>query len=123
VSDAFYFRQIHPSFLQSDVVSSEAFRPTAEHLWRLSLYDGGLITAESSWDHYTKTQGKESVGVMALDSTDCFSVDLPVIASPEFFPEHCHLDFAAIDVKDHKKIARKLRAKAAIRGFVFKPTQ
>jgi hypothetical protein len=122
VADTLFFRQIHPTFLQNGNVSSEAFRPTEEHAWKLSLYDGSLITADSSWNHYTKVQKKQSAAVMALDSVDCSSVNLPVIPSPEFFPEHCHLDFAGSGTKVQKKMARKLRDKARLRGFVFQPT-
>jgi hypothetical protein len=119
--ETLYFRQIHPSHVQTGVVSSEAFRPTEEHKWLLSLYDGSLIKADASWRHYTEALGKESIAVMALDSAQCAEVSLAVIPSPEIFPEHCHLDFTTLGSNTHKKTARKLRDRAVLRGFVFQP--
>lgn len=116
------FRQIHPSHLQSGVVSSEAFRPTAEHKGLLSLYDGRLINPEASWKHYTDVLKKQSSAVYAVASSECAEVSLAVIASPEIFPEHCHLDFNTLDPKKHKNTARKLRDRATARGSLYSPS-
>jgi hypothetical protein len=120
--DTLFLRQIHPTFLQNGVVSSQAFCPTEEHNWQLSLYDGDMIQPEPSWTHYTTVLKKESGAVMGVTHPEFTAQSLAVVASPEEFPEHCHSDFGELIRKDREKRARKLRDCAVKRDFLFKVT-
>jgi hypothetical protein len=78
-------RQIHPSFIDRDRVTSQAFRPTEKDRGKLSVYDGDLISAEGSWKHYTARVLK-SAGVLAVTVGECAAEQLPTgsirISSP-----------------------------------------
>ena len=50
--DTLLLRQIHPSFVQSGRVTSQAFRPTPKDEFLLSVYDGDRIEAQASWRHF-----------------------------------------------------------------------
>ena len=45
-------RQVHPSFTQDGKLSSQAFFPFPKDEGQLSVYDGDLIEAKPSWDHF-----------------------------------------------------------------------
>ena len=63
-SDTLLYRQVHPSWIEDDFPTSQAFTPTPKDELRLSVYDGDEISAASSWEHYTG-QGLLSSGVVA----------------------------------------------------------
>jgi hypothetical protein len=66
-------RQIHPAFHQNGEVTSQAFRPTESHQFKLSVYNGDLIEAESAWQHFTLIQKRESIGVLGVAVTECLA--------------------------------------------------
>ena len=111
-------RQIHPTFIQKGIVSSQAFRPTEEDL-KLSVYDGDLIEPEPAWKHYTTELQKESAAVLAVSVAECASLDLPASPSPEVFREHCDIDFTGLAPRKIESKGRLLRDRAVIRGFLF----
>lgn len=111
-------RQINPSFVQEDKVSSQAFRPTPKDRRKLSVYDGDLITAERAWAHFT-SQGFRSAGVLAVAVAECPREQLVVRSSPEHFPEHAEIDFQDFTLNECKRIAERLRDAAKLRGWRF----
>jgi hypothetical protein len=120
--DTLLLRQIHPAFNQNGEVTSQAFRPSAEHGWRLSVYDGDQITPEAAWTHFTTVQQKHSSGVMSVTVKQCAELDLPVKPSPEVFKEHCDIDFSAHNPKTVERKSKLLRDKATARGWQFRPS-
>jgi hypothetical protein len=52
---------------------------------------------------------------------ECEALLLPVHASPELFPEHCHIDFANFIGKNVERKGKLLRDKAVARGWQYKP--
>ncbi len=112
-------RQVHPTFVQQGAVTSQAFRPTIEHDWKLSVYDGDQIEAKPSWEHYTTVQQKESAGVLGVAVIECVALDLPVAASPEVFREHCDIDFAGLPAKLVDRKGKLLRDRATARGWLY----
>jgi hypothetical protein len=120
-SDTLLHRQIHPKFAPNGEVTSQAFRPTEDHAWKLSVYDGDQMIAEKSWTHYTSVQGNHSCGVLSVVVSECEALQLPVHASPEAFPEHCDIDFANLTVKIVERKGKLLRDKAVTRGWQYKP--
>lgn len=118
-SDTLLLRQIHPSFVQHGRVTSQAFRPTPKDENRLSAYDGDQIEPEPAWQHYTTILGFSSAGVLAVSVAECESLDLSVEPDPEPFPEHVIIDFSAVEKRVVEKLAKKLRAKADLRGWLY----
>jgi hypothetical protein len=121
VTDAtLLLRQIHPAYVQNGDVSSQAFRPTAEHKFRLSMYNGDLIEPKSAWVHFTTVQQNESTGVQAVTVSECQSIALLVVESSEIFAEHCHVDFSNFGSNQILQKGRLLRDRAAKRGWLFR---
>lgn len=112
------FRQIHPSFVKLGRVTSQAFRPTPKDQQKLSVYNGDLITAPASWEHY-RTRQLESVGVMAVTVEECTKQDLVVRSSPQEFAEHAEIDFLDFTSNQCEKKAKKLREVADHRGWLY----
>jgi hypothetical protein len=113
-------RQIHPKFVQEGRVTSQAFKPTPKDKERLSVYDGDLIEPEPAWQHYTRTLGFESAGVLAVTCQECGEAKLPVGPDPEPFPEHVAIDFRGLSRGAVEKAAKKLRDKAERRGWLYR---
>jgi len=113
------WRQIHPSFLQPDGPSSQAFRPTPKDGDRLSVEDGDRISAEDSWRRYTAIQKLVSVGVLAVAVVDCRAASLAVEADGTPVPEHVSIDFTGKTNGQRKTISKLLRDSAMQRGWQF----
>ena len=112
-------RQIHPHWIQSKKVTSQAFKPTSKDNKQLSFYDGDQITAEASWQHYTETLECQSAGVMAVSVKECQSLTLPVKPDPSLYPQHVIVEFvdcsrSAIEIK-----AKQLKLYAEARGWQY----
>lgn len=114
------YRQIHPSFVQAGNPTSQAFRPTHKDEFKLSVYDGTLITAENAFQHYVKELSLSSVGVMGLTVAECAAVSLALCSDPEPFPEHAVIDFSGLTDKDCRNKSKKLQVKAVLRGWLYR---
>lgn len=112
-------RQIHPSFLQAGVATSQAFRPTPKDESKLSIYDGDQIAAEAAWVHYTAGLKLASIGTMAVTVAECQAECLPARPDPEPFPEHAVIDFTGLSEGQCRAKSKKLLASAQARGFLF----
>jgi hypothetical protein len=88
--------------------------------FKLSLYDGDLISADGSWRHF-KEQGCESVGVLAITCAEGAAESLPACPSPEIFREHAHLDFRGLGRGQIEAKAKRLRTVADKRGWQYRP--
>src|SRR3990172_10319534 len=94
--DTLLLRQVNPSWIQQGHISSQVFRPTSKDNKKLSVYDGDQISPEKSWEHYTKTLGYASAGVVAVSLTQCNGHGLRVRSDPHPFPEHVIIDFIGL---------------------------
>jgi hypothetical protein len=117
--DTLLLRQVHPGFVQNSRPSSQAFRPTPKDENKLSVYDGDLITPEASQRHYTGELGLASAGVLGVTVRECGEQGLTVASSPEVFPEHAHIDFAAFSASQVEKKGKKLLALALVRDWLY----
>ncbi|HTW93437.1 MAG TPA: hypothetical protein VMD30_01500 [Tepidisphaeraceae bacterium] len=118
--DTILHRQVHPSWIQNDRVTSQAFKPTAKDKGKLSVYDGDRITAEKAWRHFTTVLKFESVGSLALNVRECIEVELPVEPDPQEFFEHVVINFSAYGRGEVEKKAKHLRFKAEARGWQYR---
>lgn len=118
--DTLLLRQIHPSFVQDGRVTSQAFRPTPKDEYLLSVDDGDRVTAEVAWQRFTSNPDCKAVGVQAISHAECQAQALPVIVDGVPHPEHCAIDFTALDKKAIEKKAKLLRTHAQARGWLFR---
>jgi hypothetical protein len=112
-------RQVNPSWIQNGRVTSQAFKPTPKDAGLLSVYDGDQITAEKAWTHFTTVLHFSSVGSYGLTVQECGQNELPVAPKPEHFPEHAVIDFTAFNGNQIEKKAKKLKACAEARGWLY----
>jgi hypothetical protein len=112
-------RQIHRSFVQAGRITSQAFRPTPKDENKLSVYDGDLITAEASWQHFTANPDCSSASVMAVTNGLCIALGLGVIADGQPFPEHVSIDYSAFTKNEIEKKAKVLKGHAEARGWLY----
>jgi hypothetical protein len=112
-------RQINPSWLQQGRVTSQAFKPTLKDNKRLSVYDGDQISAEGSWQHYTRELGFISFGVLAVTVAECIAQEL--LAEPDSapFPSHAVIRFDGCSGSQMEKKAKRLKAAAELRGWQY----
>jgi hypothetical protein len=121
--DTLLHRIIRPDWwLQSETVSSQAFRPAPSDEKFLSTYDGDQISPKAAYEHYTKDISKSPpVGVLAVTVAECSSLGLPALPDPNTFPEHVLIDFTRFGVNQIKKKAELLRDMAIARKWQFRP--
>ncbi len=112
-------RQIHPTFIQAERVTSQAFRPTPKDENRLSVDDGGRISAEAAWQRFTRQPNCQSLGVLGVTVEECSQRNLPVIPDGEPYPEHVSIDFQGLANKQIEKIAKLLANDARTRGWLY----
>lgn len=130
-SNDLVYRQVHPSHAPDGVPSSQAFNPTPKDEGRLSVDDSRLVTAEESWNHFTKNLGFQSAGTWAVSFEEIEApgglvlLKAPVddVENPSLNnPAHCLIDFNELDSKGEKKRrAQQLAIKASARGCQFQP--
>jgi len=118
-SDTILIRQIHPSFIQQGHVTSQAFRPTPKDENQLSTYDGDQIEPKAAWIHYTNVLKFRSTGSLGITVQECKDLNLNVAADPASFPEHVLIDFSGHQRKQIEKHAKKLRAYAVRRDWLY----
>jgi hypothetical protein len=117
-------RQVHPSFMQGDrlsslVFSSQTFRPTPKDEGCLSVYNGNKYTPDESFDHYVNEM--LSAGVVAVTVAECSAIELPVEEDNEPFNGHSFIDYRNKSNGQIKKKASILKRKATDRGWLFRP--
>lgn len=118
----FLHRQINPSWIQADRITSQAFKPTPKDGGRLSVYDGDQMTASQAWEHYTTALGLRSVGVQSVSVEECLRLALHAAADPGVFPAHAVIIFDPILTKGQIETAAKtFRRLAAARGWQHRP--
>lgn len=121
-ADTLLHRQIHPHFFVDGQLTSQAFLPFPKDEGELSVYDGSLISAASSFQHYTEKLCFASVGVYAVSKAETDSEGVPAAQAPmEDFPEHAKIDFNQVSQNSWRKVAKKLKKRALDRGCQFSP--
>ena len=98
-------------------VESRNFKPTEKDEGLLSTYNGNLTTPEKAYIHYTKIL--KSKGVLGVSKEECEELNLSVIEDGAPFPEHASIDFKNHGKAKQGKIAKRLRSKAARRGWLY----
>jgi hypothetical protein len=117
-------RQVHPSFIQGDqvsslVFSSQTFKPFPKDHGCLSVYNGDKFTPFDSFEHFTN-QKYESSGVVAVTKLECNTIELPVEEDNDPFDGHCFIDYRNETSGQIKKKASKLKREASKRGWLYR---
>jgi hypothetical protein len=125
------YRQVHPTHAPEGVPSSQAFNPTPKDEGKLSVDDSRTVTAEGSWDHFTRNLGFHSAGTWAVAYEEIQAPGgLVLLKDPvedagnptRNNPAHCLIDFNGLATKgDRKRRAQHLAIKAAARGCQYQP--
>ncbi len=117
--DSLLHRQVHPSWVQGDRVTSQTFKPTPKDKQKLSMYNGQMIEAPAAWRHFT-SEGHASAGVLSVTHGECRGHALKVDVDGTPFPEHVSVDFGGFSGNQTEKVAKKLRTQALARGWSFR---
>ena len=121
-TDFLLLRQLHPNFLHDGKISSQAFFPFPKDAGKLSVYDERMITPKHSFEHYTQCQNLSSVGVWGVSNEEVTEMGLTHEPDPlPNSPAHSLINFAGASVKECRKLAKRLKAFAEIRGCLYKP--
>jgi hypothetical protein len=122
------FRQIHPSFIQDGVPSSQAFLPSAKDMDRLSVDRSSLTTAEAAHALYTAA-GHASAAVYGLtveefgaEAIHCYADPLPGSAPVAPNQAHALADYSPYGVNQRKPKAKRLKQRAVERGNLLPAT-
>lgn len=114
------FRQVHPTWLDDGVPSSQAFVPTPKDKGQLSIARGSLTTAEDAYKHYTTVRNLSSAGTWAIRVGDAIGVGLQSFndRQPDT-PAHGFIDFRGLSRRDAKKKGVILAARAREGGRLY----
>ena len=120
-ADTLLYRQVHASWMQDGVPSSQTFRPTQKDQGKPSVYDGDIIgSAESAYEHWTQELKLTSVGVLAVTQAECAGHNLPAVTDGVPFPAHATIDFTACSSGGMvKRLAGELTRLAVTRGWQY----
>lgn len=126
-SSTILLRQVHPSFVQADSISSQVFtitsqvfRPTPKDEGLLSVYNGEKFTAEASHSHFTDDSRNQSFGVVGVTGGECNAQQLKWGENNEPFDGHSYVDFKGLTNKEMEKKAKLLKTVAVQRGWLYK---
>jgi hypothetical protein len=124
-------RQVHPSFVQNDIISTQAFvedkaisslafNPSEKDNNKLSVYNGEKYSATDAYNHYTVNYS--SCGVLSVTVSECNTIDkLEAVEDNYPFNGHSYIDFSAVESKaKKKKKAGVLRDFAVKRNWTYK---
>lgn len=115
-------RQVNPGFMREGKPSSQVFRPTSDHHFRLSVDNGDLTDARSSWTHFTAELKLSSIGVLGITVAECSEQDLP--CKPDPMPgnrAHALIDFSGLNDTTIRRKGKVLLNHALIRDWLYRP--
>lgn len=124
-------RQIHPSWVQNDVVSSQAFleeksiaslafTPSSKDENKLSVYNGDKYSAEDSYNHFV--ENFKSAGVLSVSVKEVNLIEqLSAYEDNDPFDGHSIIDYTNVSNPTQvKKKAKKIKNIAVLRGWTHK---
>jgi hypothetical protein len=119
------YRQVHETWLQHGVPTSQTFRPTPKDDGKPSVYDGDIIgSAEASYTHWTEELNLTSIGVLAVTMKECLDQGLTAITDGVPFPAHATIDFTKCESKGEiRRLAGELTKLAMARDWQYRPPE
>ena len=126
-SSTILLRQVHPSFVQADSISSQVFtitsqvfRPTPKDEGLLSVYNGEKFSAAESHSHFTNESANQSFGVVGVTGEECDARQLKWGEDNDPFDGHSYIDFNGLANKEIEKRAKLLKKAAMERGWLYR---
>lgn len=111
------YRQVHPTWVEDGVPSSQAFKPTTKDKGKLSIARGSLITAKGTYQHYTDVLKLSSAGTWAVTVGEARTATLDSFAEPlHDDPAHGYVDFRELGRREAERKAKLLLPQAVNRG-------
>ncbi len=115
--DTILLRQVHPSFADNGIPTSQAFVPFPKDDGKLSVDDGDLTTAEAAFKYFTEVLKFKSIGTWGITCGEVEQSKLTSSSDPlKDNPSHAVIDFSDLTEKECRKLAKKLKADANKRG-------
>lgn len=118
--DEVLYRQIHPTFVQDGVPTSQSFVPTPKDDGKLSVDRSSLTTAESAHSHFVG-KGRQSSAVygvsvneFGVQTIDCFPD--PIDEPEDRNPSHAYANYKPFTSNDQKNKAKRIKQSALLRG-------
>ncbi|MDQ0241392.1 hypothetical protein [Arthrobacter bambusae] len=122
------WRQVHPKYADSNIITEQAFQPTSSDPKRLSCSRESLQTAQGAYEHHTQKLELQSVGTCAVTVEEAISAGTRPVDDSEVqeqvppTPGHTYLDYRGLS-KDERSFARdELASFATERGFAYLPS-
>jgi hypothetical protein len=121
------FRQVHPTFYENGVPSSQPFKPTEKDENLLSLDRSSLTSPAASHDAYVASGLMSSavyglsVGEFETQSIDCRADPIEAKEGQSKNVAHSVADFSPHKTSQQKNIAKRLKLKAISRGRLHPP--
>jgi hypothetical protein len=117
------WRQVHPRFVDGDVVSREAFVGTPGASDEVSTARGAVVSAAAACEHHRQTLGLETAGswplsVDQVDRSHSRVVDDSACEGVET-PGHSFIDLRGLSKGERREARTALAAHATIRGPSF----
>lgn len=119
------YRQIHPSWVQGDTITSQAFKPTPKDSGQLSTRQASKLSAEDAYVAHTAEEGLRSVGTYQVTAGEVASVRLRSIDDSGVSNRpngHAYIDCRNRSNRQIEKAAKVLRTQAMQHGPQFTPT-
>lgn len=119
-SQELLYRQVHPSFMQDERPSSQAFKPTPKDEKQLSVARGALTDPVDAYDLHVQDKELASAGTWAVTVGEAQVESLPSfpdpLTAPVADPAHALIDFTACSNSQMNAKGSRLAAKARERG-------
>jgi hypothetical protein len=116
------YRQVHPTFVENGVPSSQPFKPTEKDQNQLSVDRSSVTSADLSHQAYLAT-GLASAAVYGLTVGEFGAESIECLANPLEEKEdqaknaaHSLADYSPHNSNQQKNIAKRLKLKALARG-------
>ncbi len=118
------WRNVNPGFIESGVVSSQAFRPTPKDQRKMSGARENKVSAEKHFHEFTNDLGRESAGVWAVSVGEANAQGVRCVYDAESSnrpPDPCPAGHTYFDFQPHgnnaqRRIGRTLSENAQQRG-------
>jgi hypothetical protein len=128
-ADELVWRNVNPKFIESGVVSSQAFRPTPKDKRKMSGAREDKVSADKHFHEFTNDLGLESAGVWAVSVREANAQDVRCVYDAESLnrpPDPCPTGHTYFDFQPHgnsaqRRIGRILSDNAQQRGRKHPP--
>lgn len=118
-ADELQWRQVHPNWVDGDLVSSQAFKGTSRAPDEVSTARAAKVTAADAFHHYTTELHLASAGTWAVTIAEVTSTACRTIEDGECddvpTPGHSYIDMRELSKQQRKAARTELARLATIR--------